>query len=99
MGKMKQAHELEKLRERQEDPKMLLTEAEKCNLDVLLVKQQELQQQLNKLAIALSGFIAQTVTSRGLNPKDWGVNLGAGRILPVNAQIPAMPKDGGSESS
>ena len=88
------AREMERLRQLQDDPKMLLTEAEKYNVELLLQKQQELQQQLNKVAIALSGFISQTVSARGLNPKSWGVNLAAGRILPISPPSLMVPKDG-----
>jgi hypothetical protein len=94
---MGMARQQERLARIQDDPKMLLTDVEKYTLELLIVKQQELQQQMNKIAVALSGTISQAVTSRGLNPKNWGVNLGVGKVLPIDAQPIAVPKDGGSD--
>ena len=74
--------------------RMMLTEAEKIQMTVLLQRAQELQAQFNQVNIGLSGLVAQIVTSRKLNPKIYGVNLAAGRILPLD-----QPQPGGDGES
>jgi len=71
-----------------QDPKMALTEAEKVNAELLIQRMNELQENLRKTQVALAGFISQVVQARGLDPRQFGINLGAGRILPAG-QAPA----------
>lgn len=70
----------------QQNSKMLLTDAEKFNLELLFQKLQSLGEEQRKIQVALSGFISQVVQARGLDPLNYGVNLAAGRILPVEQQ-------------
>ena len=66
------------------DGKMLLTDAEKAGLSILIEKQGQVEMELQKSRLALSGMIAQVVQARGLDVRKFGVNLGAGRILPID---------------
>ena len=66
----------------------VLTEAEKVQVAVLIEKAQTLQAQFNQVNQGLSGLITSIVTARGLDPKEFGVNLAAGRILPIDSPIP-----------
>ncbi len=75
------------------DGKMLLTDAEKAGLSILIEKQGQVEAELQKCRIALSGMIAQVVQARGLDVRKFGVNLGAGRILPIDHQQEGVPAE------
>ena len=77
--------------ERSASPDTLLTDAEKITLGVLIDKANQLQQELQRIQVALSGTINDIVVKRGLNPIKYGVNLAVGRILPVTQQGPPPP--------
>ena len=63
----------------------VLSEAEKVQLVVLIEKVNTLQAQLQQVQLGLSGLIGSIVGQRGLDPKKFGVNLAAGKILPIDA--------------
>lgn len=62
---------------------LTMSEGEKVQLAVLLEKISLTQEQLRQYQIAASELVATIVKSRGLDPKEYGVNLAAGQILPV----------------
>ena len=66
-------------------PDYPLTEAEKIQVAVLIEKMNTLQAQIQQVQVGLSGLITSIVELRGLDPKKFGVNLAAGKILPVDA--------------
>ena len=68
------------------DGRMLLTDAEKAGLSILIEKQGQVEMELQKCRLALSGMITQVVQARGLDVRKFGINLGAGRILPIDGQ-------------
>lgn len=76
-------------------PQMELSEAETINFKILVEKSQQLQAEFNQVQKAIAGLVGQIITSRGLNPKKFGVNLAAGRILPLEPIVLSTPnKDG-----
>ena len=92
---------LQELMGQKPQPQMELTEAEKINFSILAEKSQQLQAEFNRVGIAIAGLVGQIVTSRGLDPKRFGVNLGVGKILPLEpaAQAPPVvqPSEDGAE--
>ena len=64
--------------------KMELTEVEKATLAIVIERVNQLQAELQKAQMALSGLITQAVQGRGLDTLKFGVNLAAGRVLPVD---------------
>lgn len=75
-------------------PKMELTEAEKINFTILLEKANQLQVDFQKVNIAIAGLVGQIVQSRGLDTTKFGVNLAAGRILPIETPVVAKSPGG-----
>lgn len=71
------------------DP-FLLTEGEKIQLIVIIEKVNTLKAQLDQVSKGLSDLITSIVVIRGLNPEKFGVNLAAGRILPVDVPVNAV---------
>lgn len=76
------------------DEKMVLTDGEKAILTVLLEKaqwveteDQKVQMERQKSRLALSGMVGQIVQARGLDVTKFGVNLAAGRIMPIDQPI------------
>lgn len=67
----------------------VLTEGEKVQVAVMLEKLNTLQAQLNQIRSATSDLITCIVMARGYDPQKYGVNLAAGRILPVDEPKPA----------
>ena len=71
-----------------------LTDGEKVQLSVMLEKVNVLQSQLNQVTGAFTELIASIVTLRGLDVREYGVNLAAGRILPIDKPKPIeKPED------
>lgn len=62
----------------------LLTEAEKVQMSVLLEKLADLQSQSEQVRRAISALIVSIVSARGLDPKRYGVNVGQGKVLPLD---------------
>ena len=60
-----------------------LTETERVQVTVLIEKQNELQAQVELVGRAVSSLILTIVSSRGLDPKKYGVNVGQGKVLPL----------------
>ena len=60
-----------------------LTDAEKVTIAILIERVNLLQRQLQECQMALSANIGQAVTNRGLDTLKFGVNLAAGKILPI----------------
>ena len=60
-----------------------LTEGEKVQVAVMLEKMNLLQGQLTQVQKAASDLISAIVKLRGLDPANYGINLAAGKILPV----------------
>lgn len=58
-----------------------LTEAEKIQVAVLIEKSGTLQAQFKSVSEALSSLINSIVVMRGFDPKKYGVNLAAGKVL------------------
>jgi len=71
---------------------MELTDVEKATIPIVVERVNILQAELQKAQFALSGLITQAVQARRLDPNKFGVNLAAGRILPVET-----PKGDGVE--
>ena len=67
-------------------PNMELTGNEKAVLEILIANVQRLDVERQKAGNALSHVITTIVTERKLDTRKFGVNLGVGRILPVNEQ-------------
>lgn len=65
----------------------LLTEAEKTQVAVLVERVSALQVQFNQVNSALSELIRSIVVMRGLDSAEFGVNLAAGRVLPIDKPI------------
>jgi len=61
----------------------VLTEGEKVQMAVMLEKLNLLQAQLDQIRMGTSDLINTIVTGHGLDPQKYGVNLAAGRILPI----------------
>lgn len=74
-----------------------LTEAEKITFGLLLERAQQLQAQSQQVNIAISGQVTQIVRSRGLDPAKFGVNLAAGKILPLEVPPVKAPNGDGKE--
>ena len=70
---------------RRDDQGMLLTDAEKAGLSILIEKTGQVELELQRARLALSGMIGQIVQARGLDVTKFGVNLAAGRILPIDS--------------
>ena len=68
----------------------VLTEGEKVQMAVMLEKLNLLQAQLSQIQMGTSDLINTIVTSRGLDPQKYGVNLAAGRILPIDTVMPVV---------
>lgn len=85
-----------KLQDLVAQPQMELTAVEKVTFGIVLEKVTYLQTELQKAQLALSGLITQAVQGRGLDVKKFGVNLGVGKILPVD--IPKAPGGDGTQS-
>lgn len=66
-------------------PNVDLTEPEKVQVALILREVATLQGNLNQTNAALGALIDSIVRSRGLDPKTFGVNLAAGKILPLEA--------------
>ena len=60
-----------------------LTDAEKVTFAILIEKVNLLQRQTQECQMALSTNIGQAVEARGLDPQKFGINLAAGKILPI----------------
>lgn len=71
-----------------------LTDAEKVTFGILFERSNTLQQQVQQCQMALSANIRQAVELRGLDPQKFGVNLGVGKILPVDKPA-LLPKGNG----
>lgn len=69
-----------------------LTAGEKVQVAVMVEKLNGLQTQLAQIQGATSELITTIVVSRGLDPKKYGVNLAAGKILPVGPVAPVAPE-------
>ena len=63
-----------------------LTEIEKVQVEIIVKKLNELQAKTVLVQQILSGSIKKIVELRGLDTTRFGVNLAAGRILPVEPQ-------------
>jgi hypothetical protein len=61
-----------------------LTDGEKVQMAIMLEKVNGLQAQLNQASQATADLISSIVKARGLDPKKFGVNLAAGKILPTD---------------
>ena len=95
-GKVNAGEKLVKMEELMgKEADMLLNDAEKINLSILLEKAQEIQAQFERVQTAIQGLVRQVVTLRGLDPAKYGMNLAAGRILPLEAVD--SRKDGNEE--
>lgn len=68
----------------------VLTEGEKVQMAVMVERLNNLQAQLDQIRRATADLITSIVTARGLDPQKYGVNLAAGRILPVEGQQPVV---------
>ena len=68
---------------------MELTEVEKTTFGIVLERLNQLQTDFQKVQVAVSGMVDQSVKMRGLDPKKFGVNLAAGKILPID--VPSVP--------
>lgn len=66
----------------------ILTDGEKVQMSVMLEKLNLLQAQLRQVQIATSELVTTIVKSRGLNPKEYGVNLAAGKVVPIETGAP-----------
>ena len=60
-----------------------LTEDEKVLFAIMLEKAGGLQAQLEQVQKAIASLVGRMVESRKLDPQLFGVNLAAGRILPI----------------
>jgi len=69
-----------------EQPSYVLTEGEKVQLSVLFERLNLLNAQLEQIRQGTSELITSIVKARGLDTKKYGVNLAAGRILPVGEE-------------
>ena len=67
-----------------------LTEGEKVQMAVMLERLHTIQAQLDQIRMGTSDLINSIVTSRGLDPQKYGVNLAAGRILPIDTVMPVV---------
>ena len=65
------------------EKRTLLTDGEKVQMAVMLEKLQIVETQAKQVRLGLSELITSIVRQRGLDPMKFGVNLGAGRILPI----------------
>ena len=59
----------------------VLTEGEKVQVAIMMERLNLLQAQLQQIRQATAELITTIVKARGLDPKYYGVNLAAGRIL------------------
>ena len=64
----------------------VLTEGEKVQVAVMMERLNLLQTQLDQIKRATADLITSIVTARGLDPQKYGVNLAAGRVLPVGEE-------------
>ena len=64
-------------------PQMELTEAEKFTFEILLQKLNEAQVEFQRMDAGVKAIVGQILQSRGLDQTKFGVNLAAGRILPL----------------
>ena len=64
----------------------VLTEGEKVQMAVMMERLNTLQAQLDQIRRATADLITSIVVARGLDPQKYGVNLAAGRVLPVTPQ-------------
>lgn len=71
----------------------VLTDGEKVQMAVMLERLNNLQSQLDQIRRATGDLITSIVVARGLDPKLYGVNLAAGRILPVEGGMSNASKD------
>jgi len=71
----------------------VLTEGEKVQVSIMMERLNLLQAQLEQVKMATAELITSIVTARGLDPHKYGVNLAAGRILPVEPPQP-QPAEG-----
>lgn len=60
-----------------------LTEGERVQMSVMLEKLESLHSQAELVKRAFSELITTIVSSRGLDPQQYGVNIGQGEILPL----------------
>jgi len=67
----------------------ILTEGEKVQVAIMFERLNALQAQLGQVRNACSELITTIVVARGFDPKKYGVNLAAGRVLPVD--VPKEP--------
>lgn len=71
-----------------EDPKRILSEGEKVQVAVMLERLTALETQTQQIRLGLADLIRTIVVSRGLDDSKFGVNLAAGRILPIDKGNP-----------
>ena len=71
----------------------VLTEGEKVQVAVMIERLNNLQVQLDQMKRATADLITSIVTLRVRDPKAYGVNLAAGKILPVEGGVSSAKKD------
>ena len=76
----------------------VLTEGEKVQVAVMMEKLNLLQTQLDQIKQATAALITSIVVVRGLDPQKYGVNLAAGRVLPVESPLPQPESKGENDA-
>ena len=69
-----------------------LTPSERVQMTIMFDRLNLLNAQLREVDLATRELIRSIVTARGKNPEKFGVNLAAGKILPVQPIV--APSDG-----
>ena len=72
----------------------VLTEGEKVQVAIMMERLNLLQTQLDQIKGATAELITSIVIARGLDPVKYGVNLAAGKVLPVGEPQPELQSRG-----